>query len=180
MLRGKRDIQGFPKILEHSLGAAQSLWENNRQKAHLMSVSPPTKLKLWSCPFGRTINPGQSAKVQCLQAPKRLLIGQGVGWIYLPNSILAAGIIVVLCAQSLTSVWLFVTPWTATHWDPLSMGFSRQEYWSQEPFPFPGDLPNPGIEPTSPVLAGVFFITELPGKPLWLLGYLIRYEDLHL
>ena len=43
--------------------------------------------------------------------------------------------------------------------------FSRQEYWSGLPFCSPGDLPNPGIEPTSPTLAGGFFATELPGKP---------------
>ena len=46
---------------------------------------------------------------------------------------------------------LFVTPWTAAHQAPLSMGFSRQEYWSGLPHPPPGDLPNIGIEPTSPV-----------------------------
>ena len=45
------------------------------------------------------------------------------------------------------------------------MEFSRQEYWSGWPFPFPGDLPNPGIEPMSPTLAGRFFTTEPPGKP---------------
>jgi len=45
------------------------------------------------------------------------------------------------------------------------MGFPRQEYWSGLPFPSPGDLPNPAIEPTSPALAGRFFITEPPGKP---------------
>ena len=50
---------------------------------------------------------------------------------------------------------------------PLSMGFSRQEYWNGLPFPSPGDLPNPGIKPTSPVLAGRFFTTEPPRKPLW-------------
>ena len=48
---------------------------------------------------------------------------------------------------------------------PLSMGFSRQEYWSGQPFPSPGDLPDPEIEPVSPALAGVFFATEPPGKP---------------
>ena len=45
------------------------------------------------------------------------------------------------------------------------MGFSRQEYWSGLPFPSPGDLPGPGIEPTSPTLTGRFFTTEPPGKP---------------
>ena len=52
----------------------------------------------------------------------------------------------------------FVTPWTVACQAPLSMGFSRQEYWSELPFPSPGDLPNPGIEPvTFPALAGGFF-----------------------
>ena len=49
-------------------------------------------------------------------------------------------------------VQLFVTPWTVVHKAPLSMGFSRQEYWSGLPFSPPGDLLNPGIEPTSPAL----------------------------
>ena len=46
-------------------------------------------------------------------------------------------------------VRLFATPWTVVHQAPLSMEFSRQEYWSGLPFPFPGDLPDPGIEPGS-------------------------------
>ena len=49
---------------------------------------------------------------------------------------------------------LFATPWTVACQAPLSMGFSIQEYWSGLPFPPPGDLPDPGIEPTSPALAG--------------------------
>ena len=56
--------------------------------------------------------------------------------------------------------------WTIAHQAPLSMGFSRQEYWSGLPFPPLGDLPDPRIEPASPVLAGRFFTTKLPGKPL--------------
>ena len=47
-------------------------------------------------------------------------------------------------------VRLFATPWTVAYQAPLSMGFSRQEYWSGLPFPSPGDLPHPGIEPGSP------------------------------
>ena len=65
---------------------------------------------------------------------------------------------IVVCM--LSYVWLLVTPWTAAHRAPLSMGFSRQEYWLGLPFPSPGDLPDPGIEPTSPTLAGGFFTTE--------------------
>ena len=76
-------------------------------------------------------------------------------------------------AQLLSCVWLFVTPGTAPRQAPLSMGVSRQEYWSRWPFPFPGDLPDPGMEPTSPAfpaLAGRFFTTETPGKPNLTLG----------
>ena len=57
-----------------------------------------------------------------------------------------------------------VTPWTKAHQAPLSMRFSRQAYWSGLPFPPPGDLPNPGIEPVSPELVGGVFAP--PGKPL--------------
>ena len=62
-------------------------------------------------------------------------------------------------------VRLFVTPRTAARQAPLSIGFSRQEYWSGLPFPSLGDLPGPGIKPVSPALAGGFFTNEPPGKP---------------
>jgi len=65
----------------------------------------------------------------------------------------------------LSHVQLFGTPWTVASQIPLSMGFSRQEYWSGLPFPPPGDLPHPEIKPTfpkSPALAGRFFTTEPP------------------
>ena len=65
----------------------------------------------------------------------------------------------------LNHVPLFATPWIVAYQAPPSMGFARQEYWSGLPFPSPGDLPDPGIEPTSPALAGRFFTTEPPGKP---------------
>ena len=52
----------------------------------------------------------------------------------------------------LSHVWLFVTPWSVAHQAPSSMGFSRQEYWSGLPLPSPGDLPDPGVKPGSPVL----------------------------
>ena len=57
---------------------------------------------------------------------------------------------------------------------PLSVALSRQEYWSGLPFPPPGDPPNPVTKPVSPVLAGGFFTTELPGKPILLRGTLER------
>ena len=68
-------------------------------------------------------------------------------------------------APSFSHVRLFAIPWTVVLLIPLSMGFSRQKYWSRLPSPTPRDLPDPGIEPASPTLAGGFFITEPPGKP---------------
>ena len=68
-------------------------------------------------------------------------------------------------------VWLFVTPWTIACQTSLSMGFSRQEYGSGLPRPPLGDLPDPGIEPTSPVsptLQGRFFTTQPPGEPIYI------------
>ena len=67
----------------------------------------------------------------------------------------------------LSRVRLFVTPWTVACQAPLSMGFSRQEYWSGLPCPPPGDLPYPGIEPmspASPALVGRFFTASATWK----------------
>ena len=60
----------------------------------------------------------------------------------------------------------FVTPWVVTPQAPLFIEFPRQDYRRGLPFPSPGDLPNTGIEPMSSALAGGFFTTEPPGKPL--------------
>ena len=70
--------------------------------------------------------------------------------------------------KSLSCVQLFATLWTVARQAPLSTGFSRQEYGSGLPFPPPGDLPDPGIEPMclkSPAVAGGFFTPEPSGKP---------------
>ena len=67
----------------------------------------------------------------------------------------------------LSRVRLFVTPWTVAYQASLSMGFSRQEYWSGLTFPSPGDLPDPGIEPGSPALETDTLTSEPPGKPKW-------------
>ena len=74
--------------------------------------------------------------------------------------------------NSLSRVQLFAIPWTVAHQAPLvahqappSMGFSRQGYWSGLPFPSPGDLPDPGIEPSSPVMQADALTSEPPGKP---------------
>ena len=66
--------------------------------------------------------------------------------------------------KSLRLVRLFATPWTIAHQAPPSMGLSRQEYWSGLPFPSPGDLPDPGIEPRSPALQADALTSEPPGK----------------
>ena len=71
----------------------------------------------------------------------------------------------LLLLSHFSCVQLCATLCTTAHQAPLSMGFSRQEYWSGFPFPSPGDLPNLGIEPMSPALAGRFSTTEPPGKP---------------
>ena len=73
-----------------------------------------------------------------------------------------------MCAQVnmlLFSRWVMSNSCTVACQAPLSMGFPRQEHWSGLPFPSPGDLPNPGIEPACPALAGRFFTTEPPRKP---------------
>ena len=64
----------------------------------------------------------------------------------------------------LSPLWLFVTPWAVAYQAPLSTEFSRQEYWSGLPFPSPGDLPDPGIEPRSPALQADALPSEPPGK----------------
>ena len=68
--------------------------------------------------------------------------------------------------KSLSCVQLFATPWTVTHQAPPSMGFPRHEYWSGLPFPSPGDLPSPWIEPGSPALQTDVLSSEPPGKPM--------------
>ena len=77
-----------------------------------------------------------------------------------PLAVLTLRVVVVV--KSLSRVRLFVTPWTIAHQAPPSMGFSRQEYWSGLPFPSPGDLPNPGIEPRSPTLQADALTSEPP------------------
>ena len=101
----------------------------------------------WSSVPARTADPKQRAQpfMGELSAPV---------WIFTP---------LADCAKSLSHVQLFVTPWTVASQAPLSMGFSRQECWSGLPCPPPGDLPDPGIEPSSfmsPALAGWFFTTS--------------------
>ena len=73
-----------------------------------------------------------------------------------------------VCVCLLSPVWLSATPWTGAHQSPLSMGFSRQEYWRGLLFPSPGDLPGLGMEAASSALAGRHITAAPPGKPEWL------------
>ena len=80
-----------------------------------------------------------------------------------------------VCMHMVSHVRPLVTSRTVAHQAPMSMEFSRQEYWSGLPFPPLGDFPNPGIKPeslVSPALAGKFFTTMLPGKPKILIEFI--------
>ena len=82
-------------------------------------------------------------KLNAWKAPSRALPVETPAWQTVTL------IMLLMHAQLFSRVQLFVTPWTVALQDPLSMGFSRQEYWSGLPCPPPGDLPDPGIEPES-------------------------------
>ena len=88
------------------------------------------------------------------------------------------------CVHTFVRLSLFVTPWTAARQAPLSMGFSRQEYWSGLPFPPPGHRPNTGVEPKSPASAGGFFtisaIWKAPycGTPVQNIDALLTWEQI--
>ena len=87
-------------------------------------------------------------------------------------------VMLAVVVQSLSCVSLFVTPWAVACQAPLSMGFPKQENWSRLPFSSPGDLPKPGIEPTTPALAGGFLTTEPPG--CWRGSVYIRWGGVEL
>ena len=73
------------------------------------------------------------------------------------------------CLSHFSCVWLFATLWAVAHQAPLSMGFSRQEYWSGLPCPPPGDLPDPGVKPASPEVPALqvdSLLLSHGGKPL--------------
>ena len=80
--------------------------------------------------------------------------------------------------KSLNPVQLFEAPWTVAYQAPLSMGFSRQEYWSGLPFPSPGNLPDPGIKPGSLKLWADALTSEPPGKPTGKEDYMQKFSGL--
>ena len=116
---------------------------------NILSSAPPYPFKLWhTISIAKLERVGQIKRVvliyiQCMHAVHACILSH------------------------FSSVWILVIPWTVAFQVPLSMGFSRQEYWSGLPCPPPGDLPNPGIEPMSLIslaLAGKFFTIEPQGK----------------
>ena len=82
-----------------------------------------------------------------------------ISWLQSPSAVILETPKISHCLQM---TWLFAIPWTIVYQASLSMGFSRQEYWSGLPFPSPGDLPNPGIEPGSPTLQADSLLPEPP------------------
>ena len=93
----------------------------------------------------------------CIHVPESLCC--------LPETITTLVISYACMLILLSQVQRFATSWTVARQAPLSMGFPRQEYWSGLPSPSSGDLPDPGIKPTSPARGGGFFTQEPPGKP---------------
>ena len=90
-----------------------------------------------------------------------VLLGRVLGSTTSPEQSHVMSFIIVVWSLS----HIFATPWTVAHQAPLSMKFSRQEYWSGLPFPSPRTLPDPGIDSASPALAGGSFTAESLGKP---------------
>ena len=90
-----------------------------------------------------------------------------MGILYEYSSLIWGVVIGYLCVVSVSRSVMSnsATPWTVVRQAPLSMEFSRQEYWSGLPFPSPGNLPNPEIEPGSPALQADSLQSELPEKP---------------
>ena len=88
-------------------------------------------------------------------------------WTSVKSSLWLCCVCVCVCvSESLSHVQLFATPWTVAHRAPLSMKFSRQEYWSGLPYPPPGDLPDPGTKPRSPALQADSLPSKTSGKPM--------------
>ena len=101
------------------------------------------------------------------QSPKLLLKGSGPKKQKLKTQLRCHDMCKTVCVCWLLShVQLFLTAWTVAHQAPLSMGFSRQEYWRGFPFPSPEDLPKPGIEARSPALQADSLPSELSEKSL--------------
>ena len=119
----------------------------------------------WTAPTQRPPGAGKGGRgrMRCLVYESHLLTYTHT---VTCNACMCVCVCVCVCVwlSRFSHVWLFVTLWTIGHKDPLSMGFFRHEYWRRLPCPSPGDLPDPGSKPTSPVslaLASRFFTTSI-------------------
>ena len=122
---------------------------------------------LWSVAGQEPLSMGFSRQEHCSGLPcppPGGLPDPGIKTSFLTSPALAGGFFVCVLSH-FSCVRLFETLWTIAHQAPLSMGFSRQEYWSGLPRPPPGDLPNPGTEPRSPAMQADSLPSEPPGKP---------------
>ena len=128
---------------------------SSKARVHWSIIWGPEKDKDSCRVTQQTLVSGLSPLKSALSLPRKHAVCQG------PQSRMAQCACCVL--SHFSRVRCFVTLWTVARQAPLSMGFSRQEYWSGLPFPTPGDLPDPGIKPASlrsPALAGRFFTTN--------------------
>ena len=122
-------------------------------------------------------NPDQTPVTQAHQLVVRLL---PKGWKQLSKASRGVKVICIYVLSRFSRVWLFPTSWTVAHQVPLSMGFSRQEYWNGLPCFRPGELPDPGVEPAflmSPVLAGRFFTSSVTWEAHQQSHVLILYSE---
>ena len=141
---------------ENRIFLAKLLQRQRMQSVYISTFAPLLLLLLLSCfESCPTLRPQrrQSTRLPCPW--DSLGKNTGVGCHFLLQSVKV---------KSLSRVRLLTTPWTAAYQAPPSMGFSRQEYWSGLPFPSPGDLPDPGIEPGSPAFQADALTAEPPGK----------------
>ena len=126
---------------------------NEEPELHNSRVTPPATTRASLC---SSKDPAQP-KINTFFKEGNKLLMQQFGWVSMA--------LCCCCCQLLSHIRLFATPWTAARQAPLSTGFSRQEYWSGQPLPSPGDLPDPGIKPGSPELQADSLLSEPPGKP---------------
>ena len=125
----------------------------------------PTRLpRPWDSP-GKNTGVSCHFLLQCMKVKRESEAGQSCPTLSDPRDCSLPGSSIHGIFQARAVVSDSATPWTIAHQAPPSMEFSRQEHWSGLPFPSPGDLPNPGIEPGSPALWADALLSEPPGNP---------------
>ena len=129
--------------------------------------SNPSPLRQWCHPaISSSVVPFSSCP-QSLPASGSFLMSQLFAWGGQSIGVSASAYVIRCCMLAAQSCLTLCTPWTVAHQAPLSVEFSRQEYWGGLPFPSPVHLPNPGIEPESPTLQADSLPSEPPGASWW-------------